>query len=1058
MNDQTQRDQALDLGTSYIVQAPAGSGKTELLTQRYLKLLSISDEPENILAMTFTNKAADELKYRVIKSLDESKKPAPKSAHKKLTWELANKALERANDRGWDIFFNPSRIKISTIDSLSSLIVTRYPTIENLIPSRVMAERYEYEYLYQKAAEKTLLLIEDSEYEEVISTVLLHLDNDVDKFYRLVTRMLAKREQWLRKLYLTEVLDIDILEHAAQQIITEHLKSLKKVATKYFDQDFFNLISANSRLEVRQIKKLPGTEISDLEEWKILSELCMTKGGQWRKKIDKNLGFPANLKKQKKELLLIFSGLQKDNFLQEQLVELNFLPDEYLEESSNRVLRDISEVLKLAAANLKLIFSELGVEDFSEVGLRAIRALDSRENVNDIALFLDYQINHLLIDEFQDTSYAQLVLIEKLLENWQRDDGKTIFLVGDPMQSIYRFRESQVGIFLEVKKNGISNVEINSLLLNQNFRSNKSVVDCNNKFFSSIFPTKDNMIHGAIRYANSNSASDRVIENAVNFYQYTYMQYQQEAEQVVSIVKQTFALEPNQEIAVLVRSRSHLNEIMEALRLHGIDFETIKTLPLRSHLFTRDLISLTRAILSLADKLAWLSILRAPWCGLRLKDLVILSSSTEKTIFHQLKDNATLMKLDQDSQTRAKHLYLAISEAIANVGRFSFVERFSYALNQLHPHEELDMQQRDIKSQYMNLLNDCEIKNQLNIETIESMLKYLYAPSKASNLKLMTIHQAKGLEFDVVILPGLGRSQRNEQAQLIQMKEFSNSALLLAPIKSADEINESQTYQYLKHIEKKQNHYEIMRILYVAMTRAKHKIHLLGCLTEKGAAPSNTFFELLSPFFQQPIKSMDDSLGNINEQKISPLFRRYKEIPVHQKRGNIETNEGQNIAMSAKSSYQSALGSLVHYYFEMGVFAPTIKHAELKLLELGLPRKLVNSYAQEVCQLTQNTKKDKLFDWLFKDRESTQVEAEYSDTSSTVIIDRLFIEDEVLWIIDFKTAKPLEDETIDDFIERQKNLHRKQVMKYKDILQDVFHLPTKVALYCPAISELINFD
>jgi len=106
----------------------------------------------------------------------------------------------------------------------------------------------------------------------------------------------------------------------------------------------------------------------------------------------------------------------------------------------------------------------------------------------------------------------------------------------------------------------------------------------------------------------------------------------------------------------------------------------------------------------------------------------------------------------------------------------------------------------------------------------------------------------------------------------------------------------------------------------------------------------------------------------------------------------------------------------------------------------------------------QNTKKDKLFEWLFKDRESTQVEAEYSDTSSTVIIDRLFIDEDILWIIDFKTAKPIENEVVSDFIERQKNLHLKQVMKYKDVLQDVFNLPTKVALYCPAISELINFD
>jgi ATP-dependent exoDNAse (exonuclease V) beta subunit len=355
-------------------------------------------------------------------------------------------------------------------------------------------------------------------------------------------------------------------------------------------------------------------------------------------------------------------------------------------------------------------------------------------------------------------------------------------------------------------------------------------------------------------------------------------------------------------------------------------------------------------------------------------------------------------------------------------------------------------------------LNDCEIRQQLNVETIESMLKDLYAPSQPSNVKLMTIHQAKGLEFDVVILPGLGRAQRNEQAPLIHMQEFSNSSLLLAPIKSAYEIKDSQTYQYLKHIEKQQNHYELMRLLYVAMTRAKQKVHLLGFLTKKGVAPKNTFFELLSPFFQKSIKQIDDSLEEINEQKNAPLLRRYKELTPLQQRSHINTNETQSLSMDINPIYQSALGSLVHYYFEKGSFSPTKEHAELRLLEKGVPGKLVHSYANEVYQLLQNTKKDKLFDWLFKNRESTQVEAEYSDKSKNIIIDRLFIEDGVLWIIDFKTASPTKDESIDTFIERQKNSHREQLLEYQEILKNFFKLPTKLALYCPAISQLIYLD
>ena len=88
MNDQKQRDKALDLSSSFIVQAPAGSGKTELITQRYLKLLGTADEPENILVMTFTNRAVDELKHRIISSLNRAKKKPPLEKYQRKTYDL----------------------------------------------------------------------------------------------------------------------------------------------------------------------------------------------------------------------------------------------------------------------------------------------------------------------------------------------------------------------------------------------------------------------------------------------------------------------------------------------------------------------------------------------------------------------------------------------------------------------------------------------------------------------------------------------------------------------------------------------------------------------------------------------------------------------------------------------------------------------------------------------------------------------------------------------------------------------------------------------------------
>ena len=171
MNDQKQRDQALNIHESFIVQAPAGSGKTELLTQRYLSLLGDTSQPESILAMTFTNKAADELKHRVLQYLKDASLMPAKEPHKLKTFELANKALVQSQKQGWNLLGNPSRIKISTIDSLSSLIVAKYPTIDRLIPPRVMADRYEYEAFYQSAAENTFKLLEETEYQDEIASV-----------------------------------------------------------------------------------------------------------------------------------------------------------------------------------------------------------------------------------------------------------------------------------------------------------------------------------------------------------------------------------------------------------------------------------------------------------------------------------------------------------------------------------------------------------------------------------------------------------------------------------------------------------------------------------------------------------------------------------------------------------------------------------------------------------------------------------------------------------------------------------------------------------------------
>ena len=180
-------------------------------------------------------------------------------------------------------------------------------------------------------------------------------------------------------------------------------------------------------------------------------------------------------------------------------------------------------------------------------------------------------------------------------------------------------------------------------------------------------------------------------------------------------------------------------------------------------------------------------------------------------------------------------------------------------------------EERIIRSQFLSLVSECELNQTLNIETLQSMLKDLYAPSQPASVKLMTIHQAKGLEFETVIIPGLGKTGRSDSLALIQVQEVSDNSILLAPIKSSNEKEESKTYLYLKQLQKNQTHFEMMRLLYVAMSRAKEKIYLLGSVTKSGNVASNSFLALLSQYYQQ-------SIANIKSEISLP----YKE-PMHQK-------------------------------------------------------------------------------------------------------------------------------------------------------------------------------
>ncbi len=1058
MSDQKQREKALDITQSYIVQAPAGSGKTELLMQRYLKLLLVCDQPENVMAMTFTNKAVNELSERVLSALKSTQNPPPVEAHKQTTYGLAKQVMKRSNQQDWQLLQNPKRLKISTIDGLSSLIVSRYPSDCQLVPYQVMAEKWERDKAYKHAAMQTLLLIDDKQHGKEIADLLLYLDNHVERFYRLIMQMLAKRDQWLTRLYRDNVLNAGILQHSARQIVEQHLQQLQQLAKPYLDTSFFALMSSSTEQTYAQVDVLPSIQATDLGKWQAVQSLCLTKDGSWRKSLNKNNGFHTQLKTQKNALIEIIQGLSECEPLQIALQQLTQLPDVDFSQAQVDMLTTIAEVLKLCVAQLNVYFEQQQAHDFIQVALNANQILDTQTHVRDIALCLDYQIQHLLVDEFQDTSTAQFNTIERLIDHWQLGDGKTLFLVGDPMQSIYRFRESQVGLFLRVKAAGIANIKPTALVLSTNFRSSQSIVAGNNQFFQHIFPTNEDIYQGAIPYAPSKAASAVINNQAIAFHPFTNGQQQAEAQSVLEIVQTALANSPKDEIAVLVRNRSHLAVIAPLLKQHNITFESLKTTLLKNHLLVRDLLSLTKALLHLGDKLAWLSVLRAPWCGLILNDLLLLAESETAIIYQQLADETVLSQLSEDGQSRARHLHRCLQDSINNQARFTFVELLTHAFNQLTMGQTLPSEDILAKTQFLQIINHCEQQQLLNIDSIEKALNELYAPSENAPVKLMTIHQSKGLEFDTVILPGLGRVPRHDDVPMIYMKTFANQALLLAPIKSATQAEQSNTYRYLKFVESKQNQFETMRLLYVAMTRAKKQLHLLGAVNGSGRAAKNSLLALLMPFYQNTFgQSPVSDVPVIENQPIAPPLQRFKNLqtPHNKFAGQTETVAYQQ---NAERLFKSAVGTLVHQYFEYGLLNPSRSNINARLIEIGTPPSTLEHWRNFVLKLLNNAKYDTQFNWLFKHRASTLTEVEFISDGRSIMIDRLFIDNDVLWIIDFKTAEPAQSESLAQFISRQQTQHAEQLLFYKSVLADIYPNNIQCALYCPAVCQLIEIQ
>ncbi len=528
-SDELARERALDVTCSFIVQAPAGSGKTELLIRRFLALLATVTAPESVLAITFTRKAAAEMRDRILRALRAAADPSSAGSRPPhaRTLNLAREALAVDARLGWDLLGNPARLRIQTIDALNFGLARRLPVLSGL--GADLAVEDDARELYRKAAERLLehLPGDDDLHSRAVATLLAHVDNRVPRFVDLVIEMLAHRDAWgpvLPEVTGDEADDAVLragLERARTGLVEAHLSALERE----FPRELLADAVAVAR-EAAATLSAAGTESpivacaghndtprgapGDAARWLGLATLLLTGGGTARRSFDYRVGVPPGKPGAplKQRALAVASALAPLEGLTARLESVRRLPEPHYSTDEWHVLRAQLVVLRLAAAELEVVFSQRRLADYPRFAAAALQALGSEDEPTDTALALDATLQHVLVDEFQDTSEAQVNLLGKLSAGWQRGDGRTLFLVGDPMQSIYRFRNAEVGLFLDVRARGLGDLALESLSLAVNYRSAGPLVEWVNHCFSSVLPARDDEVTGAVTHSASVAAAD----------------------------------------------------------------------------------------------------------------------------------------------------------------------------------------------------------------------------------------------------------------------------------------------------------------------------------------------------------------------------------------------------------------------------------------------------------------------------------------------------------------------------------------------------------------------
>jgi ATP-dependent helicase/nuclease subunit A len=1155
--DESDRARTLETSQSFLVQAPAGSGKTELLTRRLLKLLAEVDEPEQILAITFTLAATAEMRERVLNALRKARDTA-ETSDDSPDIKLARGALKNDDRRGWNLLQQPERLNIQTIDAVCLAIAHETPLLSRLGGSLSPTDKPQP--LYTLAARRTLARLGSEEPLSSALGALLQLrGTSLPDCQKLIAEMLDKRDQWGRVLPLGQAtLDWPVVRAALEaplrrtheqaiekaQLLFAGDTSLARELVAVLSHACGNVDPDSKLIALKHVTDI--RHLTDYARWECLCHFLLTKDGAWRKNVNREIGFLSGKdgKAAKERYACLIERLDADPDFLAMLCELRALPPQEYTDEESQMLQHMLVILRYAVAELRLVFAERAVVDFVELGLAARQVLRTDEGESsELADLIAERWPHLLVDEFQDTSRSQYELLTLIASGWESAGRGSCFLVGDPMQSIYMFRQAEVELFERTKRYGLgegtATVHLTPLQLQTNFRSHAGLVNRLNEIFEQIFEPatgQDYQVTFAPSTAHSSAPRGDPGVTVWPFFSTSRPSTEEkrsaedtEARRVVSIIQEHWptveAAKRKQgkfRIAVLVRARTHLELIARRLRKAEIPFRAVEIEQLSQRQEVKDLTALTRALLHPMDRIAWLTVLRAPWCGLTLRDLHTLGGSDTKdysqpAMLTLLRER--IFSLSEDGQRRAARALGVLENALRGkhrqVSLARWVERTWVTLGGRACVDGAG---------YANVRAFFSMLEQLGPEAagLEEQIAELCAQpdpaaSERCGVQLMTIHKAKGLGFDVVIVPGLGRATRTEsqpllrwleQTRLVGPAEEEEHEFVVAPI--GRNGKQGGIYEWIGKLQGRREDDEARRLLYVAATRASKELHLLGTATIKkdghglSAGSSRSLLGIawtaLKNDFERAREEEEPATDATPQQAefafppASPSIQLRRlpadwKAPEYATVAEAEERIMETIERPRGSLAARAFGTVVHALLEdltglPGIDAAAVSQVVLDevvswrpramamLRSAGLPRAEAEPQAAEVVRTLLGVLHDAQGRWILGARAGAQSETSWSgwaaseggDVVRTLRGDRMFRagatpcspEPTHLWIVDYKTARHGAS-GLDAFLESEKAKYLHQLEAYAGVMRKVHGetVPLRLALYYPLLTRLV---